>query len=105
MPNKLAAVLLPSCARHSATAITAAQALAAHSDLCQSLLVSNSQSHNLTQSSREPFSGDHKSIVTLGPVPKLRSTMHNETVALTMRQVIPLSEYRGGIGATAKKGV
>jgi hypothetical protein len=29
--------------------------------------------------------------------------MHNEIVVLTMRQVTPLSESRGGIGATAKK--
>jgi hypothetical protein len=33
---------------------------------------------------REPYSGDHKCIVTLGPVPKLRSTMHNDTMALLM---------------------
>ena len=65
--------------------ITAAQAVAAQSDLCEALLVSNSRSHNLTQSSREPYSRDHKSLVTLGPVPKLRSTMHNETMARLMR--------------------
>ena len=49
--NKLATVLLPSCARHSATAITAEKALAARSDLCEALLVSNSRSHFLTKSS------------------------------------------------------
>jgi len=39
----------------------------------------------LTQSSsREPYSRDHKSFVTLGPVPNLRSTMHNETMTLLM---------------------
>ena len=83
--NKLATVLLPSCVRRFATAITAEKALAAHSDLCESLLVSNSRSHFLTQSSREPYSRDHKSLVTLGSVPKLRSTMHNETMARLMR--------------------
>jgi hypothetical protein len=29
--------------------------------------------------------------------------MHNGTVALTIRQVTPLSDSLGGIGATAKK--
>ena len=49
--NKLATVLLPSCVRRFATAITAEKALAAHSDLCEALLVSNSRSHFLTKSS------------------------------------------------------
>ena len=31
--------------------------------------------------------------------------MHNETMARLMHQVAPLSESRGRIGATAKKGV
>jgi hypothetical protein len=85
MPNKLAAVLLPSHTRRAAMAIAAAQAVVARNDPRMSLLVSNSRSHNLTQSSREPYSRDHKCIVTLVPVPMLRSTMHNETMALLMR--------------------